>query len=220
MRDAHGRVTLPGFYDPVRPLTREEREEIAAQPQDDAWWKTQTGAPELFGEQGYTASERVAGRPTFDVNGLLSGFTGKGSKTVLPARAMAKISMRLVPDQTPAQVRKGLETYLKDHMPPTVTWELEDLAHSNPAIVDRSSKVVKAAADSLEDVWGRKPVLTRTGGTIPIVGLVQEVLKSDSLLLGFGLPDDNLHAPNEKMHLPNFYRGIETYIRFLHRVAA
>jgi len=220
MRDAHGRVTLPGFYDHVRPLSKEERVEIAAQPPDDAWWLSQTGAPKLFGEEGYTPSERVAGRPTFDVNGLLSGFTGKGSKTVLPARAMAKISMRLVPDQTPAEIRASMETYLKAHMPPTVTWELEDLAHSSPAIVDRDSLPVRAASQALQDVWGKKPVLTRTGGTIPIVGLVQDVLGSDSLLLGFGLPDDNLHAPNEKMHLPNFYRGIETFIRFLSRVAA
>ena len=220
MRDVKGKVTLPGFYDSVRPLSQEEREEIARQPQDDAWWKAQTGAPELFGEDGFTAGERVAGRPTFDVNGLLSGFTGKGSKTVLPAKAMAKISTRLVPDQTPAMVRKALEIYLQQHMPPTVTWELEDLAHSLPAIVDRRSPPVLAGSDALEDVWGKKPTMTRTGGTIPIVGMVQEVLGSDSLLLGFGLPDDNLHAPNEKMHLPNFYRGIETYIRFLHRVAA
>ncbi|HET7010669.1 MAG TPA: M20/M25/M40 family metallo-hydrolase, partial [Anaerolineales bacterium] len=220
MRDAHGRVTIPGFYDDVRPLAQDERREIAQQPQNDAWWKSQTGAPALFGEEGFSASERVAGRPTFDVNGLLSGFTGKGSKTVLPAKAMAKISTRLVPDQTPAMVRKGLETYLKEHMPPSVTWELEDLAHSLPAIVDRDSAPALAASAALEEVWGKKPVMTRTGGTIPIVGMVQEVLGSDSLLLGFGLPDDNLHAPNEKMHLPNFYRGIETYIRFLHRVAA
>ena len=219
MRDARGRITLPGFYDPVQPLMPEERKEIAEQPQDEAWWLAQTGAPALFGEEGYTPSERVAARPTLDVNGLLSGFTGKGSKTVLPARAMAKLSVRLVPDQTPDTARKGLETYLRSHMPPTVTWELEDLAHSHPAIVDRNSGPVLAASAALEDVWGKKPLLSRTGGTIPIVGLVQEVLGSDSLLLGFGLPDDNLHAPNEKMHLPNFYRGIETFIRFLYRVA-
>jgi acetylornithine deacetylase/succinyl-diaminopimelate desuccinylase-like protein len=197
----------------------EERKEIAEQPQDEAWWLAQTGAPALFGEEGYTPGERVAARPTLDVNGFLSGFTGKGSKTVLPARAMAKLSMRLVPDQTPETARKGLEAYLQSHMPPTVTWELEDLAHSLPAIVDRNSRPVLAASAALQDVWGRKPLLNRTGGTIPIVGLVQEVLGSDSLLLGFGLPDDNLHAPNEKMHLPNFYRGIETFIRFFYRIA-
>jgi acetylornithine deacetylase/succinyl-diaminopimelate desuccinylase-like protein len=220
MRDGHGRVTLPGFYDPVLPLAKEERAEIAEQPQDDSWWLAQTGAPALFGEEGYSPSERVAGRPTLDVNGFLSGFTGKGSKTVLPARAMAKVSMRLVPNQTPATTRRALEAYLNAHMPPTVTWELEDLAHSHPAIAARDSAPVIAASHALEDVWGKKPLLTRTGGTIPIVGMVQEILGSDSLLLGFGLPDDNLHAPNEKMHLPNFYRGIETFIRFLYRVAA
>jgi len=177
----------------------------------------QTGAPALFGEAGYTVNERVLARPTIEVNGFLSGFTGVGSKTVLPARAMAKLSMRLVPDQTPAKVRGSLESYLKRAMPASVKWELRDLAHSLPALAARDSQVVQSAVRALEEVWGKRPILGRTGGTIPIVAMIQDILHSDSVLVGFGLPDDNLHAPNEKLHLPTFRRGIEAFIGFLSR---
>lgn len=220
MRDAKGRITLPGYYDKVRPLSAEERAELARLPQDDAWWQKTSGAPALFGEDGYTATERASARPTLEVNGLLSGFTGEGSKTVLPARAMAKISMRLVADQTPQEVRQSLETYLRRAMPPTVTWELKDLAGCTPATVSRDSRGVRAAAQALEKVWGRPPLYSREGGSVPVVSLIQDVLGLDSVMLGFGLPDDNLHAPNEKQHLPNFFRGIEAYIWFSHLVAA
>ncbi len=215
MRDASGRVLLPGFYDPVRKLSPEERAEFARLPLPDAWWLEQTGAPTLFGEEGYTVNERVVARPTLDVNGFLSGFTGVGSKTVLPARAMAKISMRLVPDQTPQQVERSLATYLETCMPSTVTWKLVPLAHSLPALADRDSAVVRSALRALEKVWGKRPVLGRTGGTIPIVAMIQQLLNSDSVLVGIGLPDDNLHAPNEKVHLPTFFRGVETFIHLL-----
>ncbi len=220
MRDAQGRVQLPGFYDRVRPLSDEERADYARLPTDDAWWLEQTGAPALFGEGGYSASERASARPTLDVNGLLSGFTGKGSKTVLPARAMAKVSMRLVPDQDPDEIHQSLLRYLEQHAPPTVTWEVESMAGAPPAIVERDSPAVQAASRALEEVWGKTPLFTREGGTIPVVGLIQQLLGVDSLLLGFGLPDDNLHAPNEKLHLPTYYRGIETYIRFAHALGA
>ena len=219
MRDRRGRITLPGFYDHVRPLTDTERAELAKLPQTDAWWREQSGAKALFGEEGYTATERATARPTLDVNGLLSGFTGQGSKTVLPARAMAKLSMRLVPDQTPEEVRRGLQAYLETNAPPTVTWELEELAGCRPAIIERDSPAVRAASRALEAVWGKPPLFVRQGGTVPVVGLIQELLGVDSLMLGFGLPDDNLHAPNEKQHLPNFFRGIEAYIRFSHEIA-
>lgn len=215
MRDPEGRVTLAGFYDPVRPLAEDEREELGRMPQGDRWWLDQTGAPALFGEPGFSVTERVLARPTLDVNGFLSGFTGVGSKTVLPAEAMAKISMRLVPDQTPDQVRRCLVAYLESFMPPNVTWQLIDLAHSWPGIADRNAPAVKSAMRAMEEVWGKRPVLGRTGGTIPIVAMIQQVLKSDSVLVGFGLPDDNLHAPNEKIHIPTFQRGAEVYIRFL-----
>jgi acetylornithine deacetylase/succinyl-diaminopimelate desuccinylase-like protein len=213
MRDERGQVTLPGFYDKVRLLSDSERAELVAMP--DSWWLEQTGTKQLFGEQGYTPSERATIRPTFDVNGLLSGFTGEGSKTVLPAKAMAKISMRLVPDQRPEEIQTALEEYLQANTPPTVTWELEELSSCLPSISERDSKWVHAADQAFAAVWGKSPVFTRSGGSVPVVGLIQDLLGVESLIMGFGLPDDNLHAPNEKQHLPNFYRGIETYIRFL-----
>ena len=215
MRDASGRVTLPHFYDDVRPLTEEERKEFARLPHGDDWWLEQTGAPALFGEAGYTVNERVLARPTIDVNGFLSGFIGVGSKTVLPSRAMAKVSMRLVADQTPEKVHLSLQAYLKTTMPGTVGWEVKELAHSLPALAARDSLVVRSAVRALEEVWGKRPILGRTGGTIPIVAMIQDILHSDSVLVGFGLPDDNLHAPNEKLHLPTFRRGIEAFIRLL-----
>jgi acetylornithine deacetylase/succinyl-diaminopimelate desuccinylase-like protein len=217
MHDRQGRVTLPGFYDQVRPLSKKERAEGKHALRTDAWWLEHTGAPALGGgEGGYTPTERATARPTLDVNGLLSGFTGEGSKTVLPSMAMVKFSMRLVPDQDPAAILRSLGRYLEAHMPPSVTWELIEHASSRPAIVERDSGAVRTASLALEQVWGKKPIFTRQGGSIPVVGLVQEILGVDSLLLGFGLPDDNLHAPNEKLHLPNFRRGVETFIRFLH----
>lgn len=215
MRDSAGRVTLPGFYDDVRPLAADEREEMARLPHGDDWWLQQTGAPRLFGEQGYSVNERVLTRPTIEVNGFLSGFTGVGSKTVLPAHAMAKISMRLVPDQTPAKVHQSLRTYLMGALPATVTWELKELAHSLPGVAARDSAAVRTALNALETVWGKRPILGRTGGTVPIVAMIQDILHSDSVLMGFGLPDDNLHAPNEKIHLPTFHRGVEAFIHFL-----
>jgi acetylornithine deacetylase/succinyl-diaminopimelate desuccinylase-like protein len=217
MKDENGRILLPGFYDHVREITDEDRRVTFSQ--SDEWWLEQAGARSLFGESGYSVSERATARPTLDVNGFLSGFTGEGSKTVLPAHAMAKISTRLVPDQTPEHAFACMERYLKEHAPETVTWELEMLSKAKPAIAERDSPAVVAAMGALSEVWGKQPVFLRAGGTIPVVGLLKDELGVDNLLLGFGLPDDNLHAPNEKFHLPNFYRGIETFIRFTHQFA-
>lgn len=214
MHDADGRVTLPGFYDSVRPLSAEERAEMALLPMDDAFYLEQTGVPALYGEAGYTSNERIGARPTLEVNGLLSGFTGEGVKTVLPARAMAKISMRLVPDQDPEQVHQQLRQYLEKHAPPTVRWELRKLAGGSPSVTDISMPGVKALYRALEDTWGVRPLYRREGGSVPVTAQMCQLLGIDSVLTGFGLPDDNLHAPNEKLHLPTFYRGIEAITRF------
>jgi acetylornithine deacetylase/succinyl-diaminopimelate desuccinylase-like protein len=215
MKDRDGKILLPSFYDKVRPLTPEDRADLAQLPQNEAWWKEQAGVAHLFGEPEYTPTERATARPTLEVNGLLSGFTGEGSKTVLPARAMAKISCRLVPDQDPAEITESMRQYLIDNAPNTVTWELLTHANAPPGIVERESPAISAAQAAFEAVWGRSAVFSRQGGTVPVVGYVKQELGMDSLLLGFGLPDDNLHAPNEKLHLPSFYRGIQVYIHFL-----
>jgi len=215
MHDENGRVTLPGYYDSVRSLDDEERAELARLPLDEDFYLEQTGAPELFGETGYTANERVGVRPTLEVNGLLSGFTGEGSKTVLPAKAMAKISMRLVPDQNPDEVYQQFKRYLEETTPPTIRWELEDLNQGDAAITDRSMPGVVALSQAMEATWGKKPVYKREGGSVPVVAQMQKILDIESVLTGFGLPDDNLHAPNEKIHLPTFFNGIDTFIRYL-----
>jgi acetylornithine deacetylase/succinyl-diaminopimelate desuccinylase-like protein len=213
MKDDQGRITLPGFYDDVRPLTEKERALMPELP--DKWWLERAGAEKLFAESGYTVTESARARPTLDVNGILCGFIGEGSKTVLPARAMAKFSMRLVPNQTPEKIRASLETYLEATMPETMTYDLIEHASSPPAMIDPESRALEAAASALQEVWGKPVIYDRQGGTVPVVALIQELLGVDSLMLGFGLPSDNIHGPNEKQHLPTFYRGIETFIRFM-----
>lgn len=219
MKDRDGKILLPGFYDDVRELSDEERQALADLPQTDDWWQEQAGTEHLFLEKGFTATESGTARPTLDVNGLLSGFIGEGSKTVLPAAAMAKVSTRLVPDQHPAKIKASLIEYLEANVPPSMDWELLDHAKSPSAIISIDSLAVQAASAAFEKVWGREPLFTRMGGTVPIVGLLNNELGIDTLMLGFGLPDDNLHAPNEKFHLPNFYRGIETFIHFMYGFA-
>ena len=216
MHDAQGRVTLPGFYDKVRPLSDEERAALARLPGgSDADLMTMTGAPALWGEAGYTASERIGARPALDVNGFLSGFTGDGAKTVLPARAMAKVSARLVAGQDPAEIKNQLCAYLETRAPATVTWRVHEHSHGPGAIMDRHSPWMRAATAALAEVYGVEPVFKREGGSVPVVGMMQQTLGVDSVMLGFALPDDGIHGPNEKQHLPSFRRGIETYIRFL-----
>ncbi len=217
MKDDEGRITLPGFYDDVRPLTEKERALMPDLP--DEWWKEQAGAQELLTERGYTATESARARPTLDVNGLLCGFTGEGSKTVLPARAMGKFSMRLVPNQSTDKVRESVEAYLNEHVPSTMSYKLIEHASSPPAMIDPNSSALKAGAKALEDVWGKSVVYDRQGGTVPVVAYIQEILGVDSLMLGFGLPSDNIHGPNEKQHIPSFHRGVETFIRFMHGIS-
>jgi acetylornithine deacetylase/succinyl-diaminopimelate desuccinylase-like protein len=214
MHDENGRVTLPGFYDRVSELSKEERGELARLPSDDSSFLKQTGVPELYGESGYTANERTGVRPTLDVNGLLSGFTGEGSKTVIPAWAMAKLSTRLVPDQNHEEVHQQLLQYLEKNAPKDIRWEVKTLAGNPASISDRNNRGVQAMAKALETVWGKRPYFKREGGSIPVVGDMQRLLGVESVICGFGLPDDNVHAPNEKQNLPIWYRGIDAYIHF------
>ncbi len=214
MHDDQGCVTLPGFYAKVRELSDEERQELARLPGDDQHFIKQTGVPALFGETGYTTNERTGVRPTLDVNGLLSGFTGEGSKTIIPAWAMAKISCRLVPDQDPKDVHQQLLQYLEEHAPKSVRWELDELAGGPASISDRENVGVQAMSKALAAVWGKRPYFKREGGSIPVVAQMQRLLGIESVITGFGLPDDNVHSPNEKQHLPTWYRGIDAYIHF------
>ena len=219
MHDANGHVTLPGFYDKVRTLDAAERASLAEGAHSDAEWQRMTGVPELYGEQGFTTSERLGARPTLEVNGIMGGFTGEGQKTVLPARAMAKISTRLVPYQDDQAVEQQLKDYLTQHAPPTVRWELRNLSSAPGVLVARDTPAARAAGEALAATFGSKPLFRLEGGSVPVVSLVQAELGVNSILMGFGLPDDNLHAPNEKLHLPNYYKGIDTYIRFFHGLA-
>lgn len=219
MHDANGRVTLPGYYDKVRDLSDDERAEIARMPITDDDWRAMTGAPQLVGEHGFTTLERVGARPTLEICGILSGFTGAGAKTVLPAKAMAKISMRLVPYQDHNVIEDQLREYLRRHAPPTVRWEMKKIVTSPAALVDRDTPGVRAAVKAMQATFGVKPVFKLEGGSVPIVSLFQAHLGVDPVQMGFSLPDDNFHSPNEKLHLPTHYRGIETYIRFLDAVA-
>ena len=214
MHDDQGRVTLPGFYDQVLPLDADERAELARLPVDEKFFLEQTGAPALWGEAGYTPVERVGGRPSLEVNGMISGFTGEGQKTVLPAWAMAKISTRLVPNQDPEEVHQQLKKFLQQNAPKDIRWEVIKMASNKASISDRDHPGVKAMADGMQAVWGKRPLFKREGGSVPIVGMMQRDLGFDSVLTGFGLPDDNVHAPNEKLHLPTWYKGIEALIHF------
>lgn len=208
MKDRGGRVRIPGFYDDVRPLSDAEREEYKKLPFNEKQYRKSIGAPRLAGEKGYTTLERVSGRPTFEVNGLLSGFTGEGAKTVLPAVAMAKVSMRLVPDQDPGKIADLFETYVKKLAPKTVEIQVTKMHGGKPWMASLDNPYVQAAGRAIEKGFGQAPVFTREGGSIPVVATFQEVLGLPSVLFGVGLPDDRIHAPNEKLDLANFHNGV------------
>lgn len=220
MHDKDGRITLPSFYDRVRPLSGEERAALARLPMDESYYLHQTGVPALYGETGYTPVEQVGARPTLDVNGLYAGFTGSGQKTIIPSWAMAKISMRLVPDQDAAAVYDQLKQYLLEHAPQTVRWELIQMPYGAASISDIDHPATKALAKSFETIWKKAPVFKREGGSVPVVGNMQRILGVESVLTGFGLADDNIHAPNEKLHLPTWYKGISALIHFFYNYGA
>ncbi|NOT24952.1 MAG: dipeptidase [Acidobacteria bacterium] len=208
MKDRGGRIKIPGFYDAVRPLSDAERAEWKKLPFNETRYRKELGAPRLFGESGYTTLERVWARPTFEVNGLQSGFTGDGAKTVLPAVSMAKVSMRLVPDQDPDTIADLFERYVKKVCPATVELSVTRMHGGKPWMTEFDNKYVRAAGRAIEAGFGRAPVFNREGGSIPVVSTFQEELGVPSVLFGVGLPDENAHAPDEKLDLGNFHNGI------------
>jgi acetylornithine deacetylase/succinyl-diaminopimelate desuccinylase-like protein len=208
MKDRGGHVKIPGFYDEVRELSEREREEFKRLPFNEKQYRKGLGAPKLHGETGYSTLERTWARPTFEVNGILGGFTGEGAKTVIPATAMAKISMRLVPNQDPDTIAALFEAYVKKVTPKSVTLEVTRMHGGKPWMTELDNAYVQAAAKAIELGFSRPPVYTREGGSIPVVATFQSELNAPTVLFGIGLPDENAHAPNEKLDLGNFFNGI------------
>jgi len=208
LKDRSGRIKIPGFYEDVRVLSEEERKAWAGLPFDERKYRKDFGIPKLFGESGFTTLERTWARPTLEVNGLLSGFTGEGAKTVLPAVSMAKISMRLVPDQDPDKMAALLEEYVRKLTPKTVELKFTRMHGGKPWMTAYDNPFVQAAGRAIEKGFGRAPVFTREGGSIPVVSTFQEQLGLPAVLFGVGLPDENAHAPNEKLDVSNFHNGI------------
>jgi acetylornithine deacetylase/succinyl-diaminopimelate desuccinylase-like protein len=219
LKGPDGRILIEGFYDPVRPLEDWERAEFAQLPFSEAEFLAQVGAPSLEGEAGYTTLERRWARPTCDVNGLYGGYQGPGPKTVLPWKAGAKLSFRLVPDQDPKQVFAQFKAHVARQTPPGVTVEVIE-HHGAPAVlVGVDSPGVRAATRAIEAGFGKPPVFMREGGSIPVVGLLKENLGVDTLLLGWGQNDDNLHGPNEKFSIADYHRGIKAGVHLLAELA-
>lgn len=207
VHDAKGRVAIPGFYKDVLPLTAGERRQLQRLPFSAAAYKKLLGVPALYGESGYSPNEQRMARPTFEINGLTSGYQGEGSKTIIPAWARAKVTMRLVPHQTPEKILRCVEAFFRHHCPRTVRMEFRP-GHGCPAYrLDPGHPDARAALRALRRAFGRKPVLLREGGSIPIVNEFKQVLGAETLLLGLALPDDNAHSPNEKFDLEIFARG-------------
>jgi len=206
--DSDGRVQVPGFYDAVVPLTDVERRQFRELPFDEAVFSHQLGVSGLTGEVGYSTLERRWARPTCDINGLSSGYQGEGAKTILPARASAKFSFRLVPNQDPQRISASLERMLRAMVPPGLKMELIDMHGAPGIVVPLESPFMAAAAEAIGQAFKEKPVFIREGGSIPVVGTFHDQLGVDTLLLGWGLDDDNTHSPNEKFNLADFHRGI------------
>jgi acetylornithine deacetylase/succinyl-diaminopimelate desuccinylase-like protein len=207
LRDKNGRIAIPGFYDDVKPLTAYERKQFARLPITDTELQKLTGVKKLFGERGFTPTEQRTARPTFEINGITSGYQGAGTKTIVPAVASAKITCRLVPNQNPARIRKVVCDHLKKICPPSVRMEIEAGHGAEAYLVSPTSAQAQAALRALREAFGHEPVLQREGGSIPIVNDFKKVLGADTLLLGLGLPGDNAHSPNESFSLDCFENG-------------
>ena len=214
MMDADGRIQIPGFYDKVAELSAAEREALNSAPYNEGEYKAALGVKALKGEKGYTTLERVGVRPTLDVNGIWGGWTGEGAKTVLPSKASAKISMRLVPDQDHKEIEELFKAHFNAVTPDYVTVNVITHHGGQAAVTPTDSVSFKAATEAYKEVWGKTPIPTRDGGSIPIVSLFKDELKLDSLLLGFGLDSDLIHSPNEHYGVQNYMLGIETIVAF------
>ena len=210
LHDADGRCTVPGFYDRVRTLTDTEKQAIAELPFDETAFLKETGAPIAFGEKGHSTYERVTSRPTCDVNGMWSGYIGAGAKTVLPSFAAAKVSMRLVPDQNPDEVFAAFDAHVRKLAHPGVTVKVVNHHGAVPFITDPDHPMLQAAVRALARAWTKKPALFREGGSIPVMAAFQKVLGYPCILMGFGLHDDQVHAPNEKFSLTSFHGGTKS----------
>jgi acetylornithine deacetylase/succinyl-diaminopimelate desuccinylase-like protein len=212
-------VAAPGFYDDVVPLKQEERDMIAKTAISDEQFKAATGVPAVWGDRRFTIKERVSARPTLDINGMWSGYTGPGPKTIIPASAGAKVSSRLVGNQDPAKIFQILKRHIESVAPPTVTVNVNLLTTGQPALIPFDLPEMQAAARAYERGWGHKPVFTRGGGSIPIVADIRELLKAPVVMMGYGLDSDGLHSPNEHYTIEMFSRGIETAIVYLEELA-
>jgi acetylornithine deacetylase/succinyl-diaminopimelate desuccinylase-like protein len=214
LHDANGRVTIPGFYDKVAELSQAERKAINQAPFNLEEYKKELGIAEIKGEEGYTTVERTGIRPTLDVNGIWGGYTGEGAKTVLPSKAHAKISMRLVPDQISSEITELFTKHFTAIAPKYVCVKVTAHHGGEPAVTPTNSKAFKAASKAFEEIWGKTPIPTRDGGSIPIVALFKRELGLDTVLMGFGLDSDAIHSPNEHYGVENFMLGIETISAF------
>lgn len=215
LQDERGHILIPGFHDRVRPLTLEERETLNTIALDDERWVRDTGAPAVWGEPEYSLVERISARPTLDVTGLVGGYTGIGTMTIIPASAHAKISMRLVPDQDPIEIAERFTDFVQALLPPSLRMEIEIAGASRPALIERDTPAMRAAVAAFESSFGQTPIFVREGGSIPVVNSFDEDLQLPTVLMGFGLPGDRIHSPNERFYVPNFFKGIETVIRYL-----
>jgi len=215
LKRANGKVLIPGFYDAVKKPTKAELDAWKRLPFDEEEYrKKEVGSSVLTGEPGYSVLYRTWARPTLEVHGMPGGFTAPGAKTVIPARASAKVSMRLVPDQDADDILRKYTDFVKKLTPKGIQLSIKVHSKGPAAVVSTDNKYVKAATESMHEIFGKDTVYIRSGGSIPIVSDFENALKIPSVMMGMGLPDDNLHAPNEKFHIPNFYRGIESVIRF------
>ena len=214
LQDENGRVNIPGFYDKVAELTAAQRTDLNKAPFNLDDYKKELGIDEIKGEKGYTTLERTGTRPTLDVNGIWGGYTGEGAKTVLPSKASAKISMRLVPNQDSDEIMKLFTNHFLSIAPKYVKVKVTAHHGGQPAVTPTDSKAFKAASSAFEEVWGKSPIPTRDGGSIPIVSLFKKELGLDTVLMGFGLDSDAIHSPNEHYGIKNFLIGIETIVSF------